>query len=325
MNADKTIQLLSKIETFSHLDSIELECVTKYIKELKFSTGDIIMRQGQLQDGGFYIIKKGCVGVSVRLPGGVKSKITELYTNDFFGEVTLLEGGVPTAYITAQEETTCFFLDKNYFDALKISYPIIAYKITYSIAMLVCARLRKINSSIGGKLDDIESRQYINDETTSKAISLKTKDIEFLSQLEIFSNLTQHEVEKLMKYMHLYSYSKYTYIFHEGDKPDNCYVVVQGAIQVILEQDNKISKIAVLGPGNIFGHMSLIDHESRSAACQVRENAILLQANLDDIHYLKDHDELLYHKFFYAICHDLVSTLRQADKLLIRLNVESRH
>lgn len=324
MTVDRTSQLLSSIETFSNLDSHELDCVAKYITELNFSTGATIMRQGQQQDGGFYIIKNGRVGVSVRLPGDVKSKITELSNNEFFGEVTLLEGGVPTAYITALEDTSCYFLDKNYFDALKISYPIIAYKITYSIAKLVCSRLRNISTSVGGKLDDVQSRTNAKTTASAKPISLETKDIDFLAQLDIFSNLTHHEVVKLLKCMHLYSYPKYSYVFYEGDVPDNCYIIVQGAIQVILEQDDKISKIAVLGPGNIFGHMSLIDHGPRSATCQVREDATLLQASLDEILYLKDHDEFLYHKFFYAICHDLVSTLRKADKLLIRLNVESR-
>jgi CRP-like cAMP-binding protein len=50
-------------------------------------------------------------------------------------------------------------------------------------------------------------------------------------------------------------------IFHKGDPPDVMYGIVEGEVEIVL--NGKV--LNVLGPGEIFGEMALIDTNPRSA------------------------------------------------------------
>jgi EAL domain-containing protein (putative c-di-GMP-specific phosphodiesterase class I) len=54
-------------------------------------------------------------------------------------------------------------------------------------------------------------------------------------------------------------------IFAEGDPGENAYIIENGFVEVsVFRHDQKV-RLAVLGPGEIFGEMALIDHRPRTA------------------------------------------------------------
>jgi CRP-like cAMP-binding protein len=54
-------------------------------------------------------------------------------------------------------------------------------------------------------------------------------------------------------------------IFRQGDLGDQMYVIQEGKVEVVLEQDGKEIVIAVRGPGEFFGEMALFEREERMA------------------------------------------------------------
>ena len=65
-------------------------------------------------------------------------------------------------------------------------------------------------------------------------------------------------------------------IFGEGDYGDAAYMVRKGAIEIRITVDGEEIVIATLGPGEIFGEMSLIDDQPRAAAARAKTDAELL-------------------------------------------------
>ena len=59
-------------------------------------------------------------------------------------------------------------------------------------------------------------------------------------------------------------------IFQEGDAGDAAYMVRKGAVQISISVDGEDTTIATLGPGEIFGEMSLIDDMPRAANATAR-------------------------------------------------------
>lgn len=55
-------------------------------------------------------------------------------------------------------------------------------------------------------------------------------------------------------------------IFNEGDAPDNFYIIYDGKIKIIKKDENTQTIINVLDNGELFGEMSLIDKQQRSAS-----------------------------------------------------------
>ncbi len=66
------------------------------------------------------------------------------------------------------------------------------------------------------------------------------------------------------------------WLFHEGDAGDCAYLVESGEIQIVLERNEDFIPLGIYGPGSLFGEMSIIGDQPRSASafaqsvCQLR-------------------------------------------------------
>src|SRR4051812_30394090 len=98
MNQEDKKLTLQKVSLLQTLEPAELEYILSSVKLMQFPANIALIQQGKPGDG-MYIIKTGSVQVNVRLPGNIENKIAVLSEQDFFGEVTLIDGGVTTASI----------------------------------------------------------------------------------------------------------------------------------------------------------------------------------------------------------------------------------
>lgn len=65
-------------------------------------------------------------------------------------------------------------------------------------------------------------------------------------------------------------------LFDLNDPPDNVYIISQGSIGISIEEDPASRNfVAVLGPGECFGEMSVLDGLPRSATAHVLEDTVL--------------------------------------------------
>ena len=53
--------------------------------------------------------------------------------------------------------------------------------------------------------------------------------------------------------------------FRAGEGGSDMYVIQQGRVEVLVEQDGRETRIATLGPGDILGEMAIFEQEPRSA------------------------------------------------------------
>ena len=79
-------------------------------------------------------------------------------------------------------------------------------------------------------------------------------------------------------------------LFQAGDMGNRMYIIVFGQVKVHL-QDKTLN---TLGPGEIFGEMSLLDSEPRTASVTTTESTRLLQLSQDALYELmSDHSEVM--------------------------------
>lgn len=65
-------------------------------------------------------------------------------------------------------------------------------------------------------------------------------------------------------------------IFREGDVGDCAYLIESGSVLIFLNKDGVEYPLKVLGKGEVFGEMSLIDNSLRSASCRTQEKTKLM-------------------------------------------------
>lgn len=113
-------------------------------------------------------------------------------------------------------------------------------------------------------------------------------------------------------------------VVQEGDVDDCMFVVIGGELEVVKSSDAGAEvRVALLGPGDWFGELSVIDAEPRTATVRAVAPSLLLVMSRDDIH------RLLYHKHKDAfivllanVARELGRRLRVADGIIARSSDE---
>ncbi len=114
--------LLANIPLFSKLGAPELAALTRLLILRKFKASDPIVFLGE--DGSeFYVVQFGKVAVSQPDDAGQEVKLAELGPGNFFGEISLLDGGPRTANVTAATDAGLLSLDRSQFVEFLLQHP----------------------------------------------------------------------------------------------------------------------------------------------------------------------------------------------------------
>jgi CRP-like cAMP-binding protein len=106
---------------------------------------------------------------------------------------------------------------------------------------------------------------------------------ELLKTVPIFSELGEADFDTLAKLATRRRYPKDTVVFFENDEGDALFMILEGRIRVtILGDDGREVILTVLGPGDFFGEMALLDHEPRSATAIAAEETELISLHRAD-------------------------------------------
>lgn len=105
-----------------------------------------------------------------------------------------------------------------------------------------------------------------------------------LGRLEMFSELSQAELEELAAVAVPRSYDAGEVVFREGDEGDTCHVVRSGTLKVTkAHPDGRTIALTALHPGDMFGELAMFDGERRSATIEALEPTTTLAMLADDI------------------------------------------
>jgi CRP/FNR family transcriptional regulator, cyclic AMP receptor protein len=106
---------------------------------------------------------------------------------------------------------------------------------------------------------------------------------EVLRTVPIFSELADQDIASLAHLALRKRYPKDTVVFFENEEGDFFFTITEGRIKVtILGDDGREVILSVLGPGDFFGEMALLDNEPRSATAIAVEESELLSLHRSD-------------------------------------------
>ncbi|HEX6275703.1 MAG TPA: cyclic nucleotide-binding domain-containing protein [Polyangiaceae bacterium] len=109
-------------------------------------------------------------------------------------------------------------------------------------------------------------------------------------------------------------------IFREGDEANAMYVVLNGEMEVMKASRNGVeARVAVLGPGDWFGEMSIVDIQPRSATVRAVAPSRLVRISAADLDTLYRQDVRSYAIVVLNLARELSRRLRVADGILADL------
>jgi CRP-like cAMP-binding protein len=109
-------------------------------------------------------------------------------------------------------------------------------------------------------------------------------------------------------------------LFREGDEANAMYLVVGGEVEVMKRSRAGIdARVAVLGPGDWFGEMSIVDIQPRSATVRMLAPGRLVRITSADFDALYRSDLKSYAIIVLNMARELSRRLRVADGILADL------
>ena len=136
LTTDHRVALLRTVGLFDGIGPDDLAMVASRTVEVDFPAGRAIVRQGEVGTG-FFLIATGTARV---IRDG--ETVAELGPGDFFGELSLLDGGPRIATVTAETATTCLALASWEFEEVLMAQPRLAVAILKGVAR----RLRDVSA-----------------------------------------------------------------------------------------------------------------------------------------------------------------------------------
>jgi uncharacterized membrane protein len=131
MPADQ--RLLKSIPLFIGMDDDERAAIAAIMDERQFRAGQVIFRAEQT-GGTLYIVQSGQVELSIVDDDEEKLVLELLESGDFFGELSLLDGGTRSATATATQRTDTLVLDRHEFLDLMLQKPHMAQDVMVALA-----------------------------------------------------------------------------------------------------------------------------------------------------------------------------------------------
>lgn len=136
---------------------------------------------------------------------------------------------------------------------------------------------------------------------------LRAQKIDLLSKIPLFSACTQRELGQVAALTVPAEVGAGTVLTRQGQAGGLAYVIADGRAEVV--RGNR--RLAVLGPGDVVGELSLIDGEPRSATVRALTDLDVLEISAQDLNRLLKRAPSVRRKLLEA----LSERLRAADRL----------
>lgn len=149
--------------------------------------------------------------------------------------------------------------------------------------------------------------------------------IEQLRRVALFSSLKPRALERIAAIAHEEAYIREATIFRHEDVGDKLYLILDGKVRIARQVAGMGEEaLAVLGPGQVFGEMALLDESPRSADAICHEGCRLLAIAKEDLDDLLFQDKELAYEVLWGTVRVLVERLRSTNDKLTLLGVSGR-
>jgi CRP-like cAMP-binding protein len=140
---------------------------------------------------------------------------------------------------------------------------------------------------------------------------------EQLRDIGLFGGLSDQAIDALIAELETQRIEPGAFVMREGEVAREMFVVLGGELEVLKRGvHGSEARVAMLGPGDWVGEMSIIDVMPRSASVRALAPSLLLKISAEDLDKLYRRDVKSYALFVLNMARELSRRLRVADGIL---------
>lgn len=149
------------------------------------------------------------------------------------------------------------------------------------------------------------------------AIDYAPPDVARLREIGLFGGLSDEALGDLAAGLGMVFFEPGAAIVREGEAGREMYVILDGEVEVLRSGSHREPRvISVLGPGDWFGEMAMIDLEPRSATVRSVSSVRALRLTMHEIKAVYRKDAKSYALLVLNVARQLSRRLRVADGLI---------
>jgi len=278
------IRLLRSYSMFRELTSRELSDVGMKLHETTMARGERIF-EGSGAEHALFLIRSGTVGF---YRDGVK--VGERKAGESFGQAGLLTRRERTAEARAEEDGLLWKLSSDDFYEVMFDRSSIAIEMMKQLSRRLRSVLAQRQAS-GPRANAAASTANAGTETDAEAAAAVAarsgagssdsllRRVLILQKIDLFSHLAEADLLLLAQMVDEVAYEAGEAVCRVGEYGDALFGIIEGEVRVHRGEQT----FAVLGEGDYFGEMAIIDSGPRSADCTAEVPTVLLQLHRDRV------------------------------------------
>jgi len=154
---------------------------------------------------------------------------------------------------------------------------------------------------------------------SSDAQGFSSSKLSVLRKHPIFADLEPEAFEQLCRYAKHSTLKRGTTLFSKGDPGNSLYAVISGTVKMsISSPDGRNAILNIIGPGETFGEIALLDGQARSTDAIANSNCELFVIDRRELIPFVKAQPALAMKFIELLCERLRSTSDQVEQIILQ-------
>jgi CRP/FNR family transcriptional regulator, cyclic AMP receptor protein len=154
---------------------------------------------------------------------------------------------------------------------------------------------------------------------TAEALGFSSSKLSVLRKHPYFADLEPEAFDQLCRYAKHSTLKRGATLFSKGDQGISLYAVISGSVKIsISSPDGRNAILNIIGPGEIFGEIALLDGGARSTDASANTNCELFTIDKREFIPFVRSQPTLAMKFIELLCTRLRQTSDQVEQVILQ-------
>ncbi len=318
----RTALELRRFRVFRHLSDAQLVQLAQLGRQEAFRHAQVLLREGQ-EDRDVLVVLAGRLHTCRSTPAGTHV-LNTLTLGDLAGEVSFLDRRPRSASVIGVEAGIILRLPAAELDALLASERELHAALLWSFWHSLSSKVRAANRRMTELLAPGSTLPLRTAGKPGERVSLDpAAKLDLLRE----QGLSAAELRLLATYSTEEHFPANAFIFAEGEHGEKLYIVVDGQVRISRRFDESGEEaLAILGRGEVFGEMALIDDQPRSADAKAHVNGCtVFSVDRQRLEEVLEMDPDAARQFLGLLCTFLCRRLRAMIDRLVAWRLMAQH
>lgn len=319
------VDLMGLTAVFSTLDLEGRAVLARFFTPVDLRAGARLITQGEDADT-LYIIAAGSVEV-VAEEDGQHVRLVRLGPGEVLGETALNHGGPRNASVDVMEDGLAWAMPVAAFQALASAGDPVAPAVLQGLGRVLCQRLRATDQRIADRTEEEPlppalTAQVRSPQGTQAIAPAGPELLPLMRTLPIFAGAAARSMDdltRLLPFLRVWTLPAGGALFTEGAPGTSAFLLLRGVVEVTVERGLEQQRLAILGPGRLFGEVSLIDGAPRSASCTAVQPAVVLELDQAQFAEMVHSESTLAARLIRVMNRNLSAALAGARQTLLAM------